>query len=96
MVTLTTCCLALQALMNKDLREASYRLPDGSLAIPGQKPNLAFALRRNQAVRSKGLYQLSGDSVLSGAPKPSTPNLSRAMRNEDLQGVRFRYTINRN
>uniref|UniRef100_A0A8P4JZW8 Myosin XVAb n=1 Tax=Dicentrarchus labrax TaxID=13489 RepID=A0A8P4JZW8_DICLA len=79
-----------KALMNANLRNASYQLPDGSLVIPGQKPNLSSALRLNKGMRSTGLYQLSDNSVLSGRPKPTTPNLTSALRNEDLQNVRFR------
>lgn len=79
--------------MNENLRNASYQLPDGSLVIPGQKPstpNLAAALRQNQAMRSKGLFNLPEKSVLSGAPKPTTPSLASALQKEDLQGVRYR------
>ncbi|CAJ1054060.1 unconventional myosin-XV [Xyrichtys novacula] len=82
-----------KALANENLRNASYQLPDGSLVIPGQKPtspNLAAALRQNQAMRSAGLFNLSQNSVLSGAPKPSPPNITRALKNEDLQGAHFR------
>ncbi|XP_078145991.1 unconventional myosin-XV [Centroberyx gerrardi] len=74
----------LQALRNEDLRKASYRLPDGSLVIPGQSPNLAAALQKNRALRSAGLYQLSDSSVLSGVPKPTPPNLSSALHNDEL------------
>ncbi|GAA6230048.1 unconventional myosin-XV-like [Lates japonicus] len=79
-----------KALLNENLRKASYHLPDGSLVIPGQKPNLAGALRQNKALRSTGLYHLSDGSVLSGVPKPTTPNLSSALKNEELRGVSFR------
>lgn len=85
-----TLYLALQALTNENLRNASYRLPDGTLVIPGQKPNLSSALRQNRAMRSTGLYHLSENSVLSGAPKPSPPNLASALQKEELQGVRYR------
>lgn len=76
--------------MNENLRSASYRLPDGTLVIPGQKPNLTSALRRNQALRSAGLYHLTEDSVLSGAPKPTPPNLASALRKEEFRGANFR------
>lgn len=79
--------------MNENLRNASYQLPDGSLIIPGQKPstpNLAAALRQNQAIRSPSLFHLPEKSVLSGAPKPTTPSLAAALQNEGLQGVRYR------
>ncbi|XP_049428716.1 unconventional myosin-XV [Epinephelus fuscoguttatus] len=79
-----------KALMNENLRSASYRLPDGTLVIPGQKPNLTSALRRNQALRSAGLYHLTEDSVLSGAPKPTPPNLASALRKEEFRGANFR------
>ncbi|KAM8771614.1 unconventional myosin-XV [Acanthopagrus schlegelii] len=79
-----------KALTNENLRNASYRLPDGTLVIPGQKPNLSSALRQNRAMRSTGLYHLSENSVLSGAPKPSPPNLASALQKEELQGVRYR------
>ncbi|KAL7403896.1 hypothetical protein ABVT39_006572 [Epinephelus coioides] len=79
-----------KALMNENLRSASYRLPDGTLVIPGQKPNLSSALRRNQALRSAGLYHLTEDSVLSGAPKPTPPNLASALRKEEFRGANFR------
>ncbi|XP_068177193.1 unconventional myosin-XV [Antennarius striatus] len=75
-----------KALTNENLRNASYQL-DGTLVIPGQKPNLSSALRRNQAIRSTGLFQLSENSVLSGAPKPTPPNLSSALQKEDLQDL---------
>ncbi|XP_078022725.1 unconventional myosin-XV [Epinephelus lanceolatus] len=78
------------ALMNENLRSASYRLPDGTLVIPGQKPSLSSALRRNQALRSAGLYHLTEDSVLSGAPKPTPPNLASALRKEEFRGANFR------
>lgn len=84
----------LQALTNENLRNASYQLPDGSLVIPGQKPstpNLAAALRQNQAIRSTGLYHLPENYVLSGVPKPTTPNINSALRKEELQGVHFRW-----
>ncbi|KAJ3615018.1 hypothetical protein NHX12_018586, partial [Muraenolepis orangiensis] len=70
--------------LNPNLRSASYQLPDGALAIPGQKPNLSTALFRNQGLRSTELFQLSEDSVFTGKPKPSTPNLSSAMRKHDM------------
>nr|XP_033478894.1 unconventional myosin-XV [Epinephelus lanceolatus] len=79
-----------KALMNENLRSASYRLPDGTLVIPGQKPSLSSALRRNQALRSAGLYHLTEDSVLSGAPKPTPPNLASALRKEEFRGANFR------
>ncbi|XP_059190123.1 unconventional myosin-XV [Centropristis striata] len=79
-----------KALLNENLRSASYRLPDGSLVIPGQKPNLGSALRRNQALRSAELYHLTDSSVLSGRPKPTTPNLASALRNEELRSGNFR------
>ncbi|XP_074485793.1 unconventional myosin-XV [Sebastes fasciatus] len=78
------------ALSNEGLRGASYRLPDGTLVIPGQKPNLSSALRRNTALRSTDLYNLTESSGLSGAPKPKTPNLSSALRNEELRGINYR------
>lgn len=76
--------------MNESLRSASYQLPDGSLVIPGQKPNLSSALRQNMALRSAGLYHLSENSVFTGAPKPTPPNLAAALRNDDLRSVNFR------
>ncbi|KAM7394545.1 hypothetical protein PAMP_021340 [Pampus punctatissimus] len=79
-----------KALMNQNLRNASYQLPDGSLVIPGQTPNLAAALRQNKALRSTSLFHLSENSVLSGAPKPTTPNLTSVLRNEDMRGVSFK------
>ncbi|KAK1886356.1 Unconventional myosin-XV, partial [Dissostichus eleginoides] len=79
-----------KALTNQNLRSASYRLPDGTLVIPGQKPNLSSALRQNRALRSTGLYHLTEDSVLSGAPKPTPPNLASALRNDELRGGNFR------
>ncbi|XP_034739732.1 unconventional myosin-XV [Etheostoma cragini] len=79
-----------KALMNENLRSASYRLPDGTLVIPGQKPNLSAALRQNRALRSSDLYNLGENSVLSGAPRPTPPNLASALRNEELRGVNFR------
>ncbi|KAA8595238.1 hypothetical protein FQN60_012373 [Etheostoma spectabile] len=79
-----------KALMNENLRSASYRLPDGTLVIPGQKPNLSAALRQNQALRSSDLYNLGENSVLSGAPRPTPPNLASALRNEELRSVNFR------
>ncbi|XP_029006805.1 unconventional myosin-XV [Betta splendens] len=79
-----------KALLNQNLRHATYHLPDGSLVIPGQKPNLSSALRRNTALRSADLYHLSDGSVLSGVPKPSPPNVSSALQNEDLRGVTYR------
>lgn len=81
---------SLQALTNQNLRSASYRLPDGTLVIPGQKPNLSSALSQNRALRSTGLYHLTDDSVLSGAPKPTPPNLASALRNDELRGGNFR------
>lgn len=77
--------------MNANLRNASYRLPDGSLVIPGQPPNLSSALRRNQALRSTGLYHLSDNSVLSGAPRPTPPNLYSALKKEEMRGATYRY-----
>ncbi|KAK5899254.1 hypothetical protein CesoFtcFv8_008750 [Champsocephalus esox] len=79
-----------KALTNQNLRSASYRLPDGTLVIPGQKPNLSSALSQNRALRSTGLYHLTEDSVLSGAPKPTPPNLASALRNDELRGGNFR------
>ncbi|KAM9315347.1 unconventional myosin-XV [Pholidichthys leucotaenia] len=79
-----------KALMNADLRKASYHLPDGTLVIPGQKPNLTSALRRNPALRSTGLYHLSDNSVLTGAPKPASPNLASALKKEDLLSMSYR------
>ncbi|XP_034452723.1 unconventional myosin-XV [Hippoglossus hippoglossus] len=79
-----------KALLNDNLRNASYHLRDGSLVIPGQKPNLSGALRQNQALRSTGLYRLSENSALSGAPKPTPPNLTSVMQNGELHGVRYR------
>lgn len=79
--------------MNENIRGASYRLPDGSLVIPGQKPsspNLAAALRQNQGMRSSSTFQLSKTSGLTGAPKPSTPKIASALKKEDLKGVNFR------
>lgn len=86
-------CLFMQALMNKSIRSASYQLPDGSLVIPGQKPsspNLAAALRQNPNMRSSGVFQLRKTSGLTGAPKPSTPKITSALKNEELKGVQFR------
>lgn len=83
----------LQALLNQNVRNASYRLPDGSLVMPGQKPtspNLAAALRQNQGLRSAGLFHLSESSVFSGAPKPTSPNVVSALQNEELRGVTYR------
>ncbi|KAM7419612.1 hypothetical protein PAMA_016625 [Pampus argenteus] len=77
-------------MMNQNLRNASYQLPDGSLVIPGQTPNLAAALRQNKALRSTSLFHLSENSVLSGAPKPTTPNLKSALQNDELRGVNFK------
>nr|XP_019958182.1 PREDICTED: unconventional myosin-XV-like [Paralichthys olivaceus] len=79
-----------KALLNENLRNASYQLRDGSLVIPGQKPNLAGALRQNKALRSTGLYHLSENSALSGVPKPTPPNLSSVLKNEELRGVSYR------
>ncbi|XP_041640053.1 unconventional myosin-XV [Cheilinus undulatus] len=79
-----------KALANQNLRNATYHLPDGTLVIPGQKPSLASALRQNKGMRSANLFHLSDDSVLSGVPKPSTPNITRALKNEDLQGAHYR------
>ncbi|XP_075318584.1 unconventional myosin-XV [Odontesthes bonariensis] len=80
-------------MVNNNLRSASYHLPDGSLVMPGQRtssPNLAAALRQNRDLRSAGLFHLSENSVLSGAPKPTSPNISSAMLNEGLDSVRYR------
>ncbi|XP_047434979.1 unconventional myosin-XV [Mugil cephalus] len=82
------------ALMNENLRNASYRLPDGSLVIPGQKPNLSSALRQNYALRSSGVFQLSENSILSGIPKPTPPNLASVLQNEDMRGVHYRLPDN--
>nr|XP_012779321.2 unconventional myosin-XV [Maylandia zebra] len=78
------------ALTNANLRSASYRLPDGTLVIPGQPPNLSSALRQNRALRSTGLYHLSENSVLTGVPKPTPPNLYTALQKEDMRGASFR------
>lgn len=83
----------LKALLNENLRSASYQLPDGSLVIPGQKPsapNLSSALRQNKGLRSAGLYHLPDNSALSGVPKPTSPNLKSAMKNDDLRALRYR------
>ena len=72
------------------MRSASYKLPDGALLIPGQKPNLSSALYRNHGLRSKELFHLSDGSAFTGKPKPSTPNLSSAMRKHDLRGQQMR------
>lgn len=88
-----TLLCTLQALLNENLRTASYRLPDGTLVIPGQKPstpNLSAALRQNQALRSAGLYQLSDNSVLSAVPKPISPSLASALQNEEFRDVNLR------
>ncbi|KAK2817299.1 hypothetical protein Q5P01_025490 [Channa striata] len=79
-----------KALTNPHLRSVSYQLPDGTLVIPGQKPSVASALRQNSSLRSAGLYHLSDNSVLSGVPKPSPPNLTSALLNEDLHGIAYR------
>ncbi|KAF3687897.1 Unconventional myosin-XV Unconventional myosin-15 [Channa argus] len=79
-----------KALTNANLRNVSYHLPDGTLVIPGQKPSVTAALRQNSALRSAGLYHLSDNSVLSGMPKPSPPNLTSVLLNEDLRGVTYR------
>ncbi|CAI5680955.1 unnamed protein product [Oreochromis niloticus] len=79
-----------KALTNANLRSASYRLPDGTLVIPGQPPNLSSALRQNRALRSTGLYHLSENSVLSGAPRPTPPNLYAALQKEDMRGASYR------
>lgn len=76
--------------MNADLRSASYRLPDGTLVIPGQPPNLSSALRQNRALRSTGLYHLSENSVLTGVPRPTPPNLYTALQKEDMRGASYR------
>ncbi|XP_076004168.1 unconventional myosin-XV [Genypterus blacodes] len=83
-----------KALLNQGVRGASYQLPDGSLVIPGQTPNLSSALRQNRALRSKDLFHLSEDSVLSGAPKPTAPNVRSAMQGDGLRGRNIRLPDN--
>lgn len=81
-------CQILQVLLNQNLRKKSFSLPYGSnLVVPGQKPNLGFALRQNMGLRTKGLYQLSNDSGLSAIPQPT---LRSALRNDDLRGLKYR------
>ncbi|XP_077460372.1 unconventional myosin-XV [Stigmatopora argus] len=82
-----------KALANQSIRTASYQLPDGSLAIPGQQPatpNLTAALRKNMGLRSSELFHLSQNSLFTGAPKPDSPKLSSALKNDDLRGLRYR------
>ncbi|XP_061840189.1 unconventional myosin-XV [Nerophis lumbriciformis] len=82
-----------KALENVNLRNATYQLPDGSLVIPGQQPktpNLSFALRKNMALRSADRFHLPQNSALTGAPKPSIPNLSTVLNNEDMRGAHYR------
>ncbi|KAM9857023.1 unconventional myosin-XV [Aulostomus maculatus] len=82
-----------KALTNQNIRNASYQLPDGALVIPGQEPStpsLAAALRQNKALRSSNVFHLSDNSVFSGAPRPSPPNLSSALQNEDLRAACYR------
>ena len=65
------------------MRNLSYRLPDGTLVMPGQKPsqpNLAGALQ-NQNLRS-AKYRLGEGSALSANPAPPPPNLSSALRKQ--------------
>lgn len=79
----------MQALLNQNLRRASYQL-DGTLIIPGQKPNLSSALRQNRALRSKDLFHLSDGSVLTGEPQPIPPNVLSAMKGDGLRGRNIR------
>ncbi|XP_051940533.1 unconventional myosin-XV [Hippocampus zosterae] len=82
-----------KALSNQNIRNASYQLPDGSLAIPGQHPatpNLTAALRKNMTLCSSDLFHLPQNSPFTGAPKPDSPNLSSALKNDDLRGIRYR------
>ncbi|XP_061534898.1 unconventional myosin-XV [Phycodurus eques] len=82
-----------KALANHSIRNASYQLPDGSLVIPGQQPatpNLTAALRKNMGLRSSDLFHLPQNSVFKGAPKPDSPNLYSALKNDELRGICYR------
>ncbi|KAM8842059.1 uncharacterized protein myo15ab isoform 4-T5 [Synchiropus picturatus] len=79
-----------KALLNPNIRSASYQLPDGALVIPGQEPTLASALRQHKGLRSPSLFHLPETSVLTGAPKPSLPNLKSVLKNDEMRGVRYR------
>ncbi|KAF6736431.1 Unconventional myosin-XV [Oryzias melastigma] len=47
-------------------------------------------LRQNMNLRSKNLYHLSDNSVLTGAPKPTSPNVFSALQNDELRDVNLR------
>ncbi|XP_061685358.1 unconventional myosin-XV [Syngnathoides biaculeatus] len=82
-----------KALANQCIRNASYKLPDDSLVIPGQQPvtpNLTAALRKNIDLRSSDLFHLPQHSVFTGAPKPDSPNLYSALKNDGLRGICYR------
>ena len=88
------------ALGNKNLRSATYRLPDGTLinrpqpAPSPRKLDLSNALSKNQNLRGAN-YRLPDGNIMTrlGAPRTPEPrslNLSGALQNPQLRQASFR------
>ncbi|KAF1394775.1 hypothetical protein PFLUV_G00004650 [Perca fluviatilis] len=82
------------ALLNSQLTQASYRLPDGTLVSPyahtPSSPLLGHALQ-NRQVRGAS-YTLPDGSVIMDPripQKPMSPNLSRALQNQNVRTASY-------
>ncbi|XP_029914219.1 unconventional myosin-XV [Myripristis murdjan] len=87
------------ALRNKSLRSATYRLPDGTLVTRAQPAeesrtfDLSNALSKNPNLRG-AKYRLPDGNIMTrlGAPRTPEPrslDLSNALRNPNLRGASF-------
>ncbi|XP_078124453.1 unconventional myosin-XV [Sander vitreus] len=82
------------ALLNSQLTQASYRLPDGTLVSPyahtPSSPLLGHALQ-NRQIRGAS-YTLPDGSVITNPhipQKPMSPNLSRALQNQNVRTASY-------